>query len=149
MNHDLNYLNLNYLNFSNVPAGEILQLGASGLVERDHGRLEVCKSTFDHKIDLLEMRQQITPEGLLAAAKRFSENLGVAADDHAITGTRQGNVESAGIIQEADTLILVGAYTCKQNEILLATLEAINTRDFNFAVTTRLGGDGALILTLK
>jgi hypothetical protein len=47
---------------------------------------------------LLVVAQQRVPEGLPG------EDLGVAEDDHAVASAREGHVEPAGVVQEADAL---------------------------------------------
>jgi len=58
--------------------------------------------------------------------------LRIADDDDAVAGARHGHVEAARVVQEADTLVLVGAHARHDDQVLLATLERVHRRDLNF-----------------
>lgn len=57
------------------------------------------------------------------------EHFGVADDDDTVLGTGQGNVETARVIQETNTLMLIGSYARQDDEVLLSTLKRVNAGD--------------------
>jgi hypothetical protein len=46
----------------------------------------------------------------------------------------EGDIQPAGIIEEANSLMLVASDTAENNVVLLSSLEGINTCDFDFFV---------------
>lgn len=46
--------------------------------------------------------------------------------------TSQCNIETSGIVEETDALVLIGPHTRKDDEVLLSALECIHTCNFHF-----------------
>lgn len=46
--------------------------------------------------------------------------------------TSQCNVETSGIVEETDALVLIGPHTRQDDEVLLSALKSVHTRNFHF-----------------
>ena len=102
--------------------------GLAGLREGDHGVLEAAEGALDQAVVLLVVREELVPDGLLG------EDLGVPEDDDAVLCAREGDVEAAGVAEEADALVLVGAHAREDDVVLLAALEGVDAGDLDVLV---------------
>lgn len=89
----------------------------AGLAELDEALLEVVEGPLDQHPVLLVEAEEVVPQGLLG------QHLGVAHNDNAVAGTGQGHIQTPGVVQEADALVLVGAHARHHNQVLLPALE--------------------------
>jgi hypothetical protein len=74
----------------------------------------------------------------------LGEDFGVSDNDDAVFGPGEGDVEPAGVVEEANALVLVGANTRHNNQILLSALEGVDARHLDLLV--QLGVQRALVL---
>ena len=58
------------------------------------------------------------------------KNFGIANDNDPELGPGEGHVQSAGVVEEPDALMLVGADAGQDDEVLLTALESIHTGHF-------------------
>lgn len=66
--------------------------------------------------------------------KYLAEDLGIAQNYQAVLGTSESDVESSRIVEETNSLVLVGAHARDNDVVLFTTLERIYTGDFDFFV---------------
>ena len=52
---------------------------------------------------------------------------------------RQGDIQSSGVVQKANALVLVSSYTGQHDEIFLTSLERVNTRHLDLLETVDTG----------
>jgi hypothetical protein len=64
----------------------------------------------------------------------LAEDLGVSENDETKLGTSQGDVETAGVVQETDSLVVVGTDTRQDDVVLLTTLESVDGGNLNLLV---------------
>lgn len=64
----------------------------------------------------------------------FAQNFGVAKDDDTIFRTRESDVETSGIVQETNALMLITSNAAENNVILLSSLESVHTGHFDFFI---------------
>jgi hypothetical protein len=65
---------------------------------------------------------------------RKLDTFGVAKDYKTVLGTRQSDIQSSGIVQESNSLMLIAPDTTEDNVILFTTLKSIDAGNFDLLV---------------
>ena len=90
-----------------------------------HRLFEIVQGALDQNAVLLVEVKQMVPDGL------FGQHFWIANDNNAVARSRQGHVQAARIVQEADALVLVRAHARHDDKVLLSTLKGIHASNFN------------------
>lgn len=67
----------------------------------------------------------------------LGKNFRVADDNDSVLSSGESNVETAGIVEETDALVFVGAHTRHDDQVLLSPLECVDTRHLYALVQLR------------
>lgn len=102
--------------------------------ELNQALLQVAERSFNQTMLRFVVLEEMVPKGMLA------QNLWISQDDDTVFGTSQGDVQTTGIVQEANTLMVVGTDTRQHNVVLFSALESIDRGNFNFLVKFLLEG---------
>jgi hypothetical protein len=78
----------------------------------NHRFLQVVQASLDQNFFLLVKVQQVVPQRLLA------QHFWIADNDDTVLGACKCDVQSTGIIQETDALMLVGSHTSENDDVL-------------------------------
>lgn len=70
----------------------------------------------------------------------LAQHFRIAQDDDTILRSRESDVQTPRIVQEADTLMLIAPDAAKDDVVLLSTLERIHASNFNLLVEVLLQG---------
>ena len=118
---------------------------ALGFAELDHAGLEVVERTLYQAAVLFVVGQKVMPQRVLRKCKHpmimqrkgsryLAQDLRIAEDDDSILCTCKSNIQTTGIVEKPDSLVLVAPDTAENNVILLSSLEGIDTCDFDLLV---------------
>lgn len=131
----------------------------SGLAELHETLPQVVKWTFHQDLLLLVVVQQVIPQRLFGQGLRVSHNyhtvsvteckiINISTDFHhhfhthqylqtddrwgRLPCSSQRNIQTSGIVEETDALVLVGPHTRQDDEVLLSALKGVHTCNFHF-----------------
>jgi hypothetical protein len=116
-----------------------------GFAELDHAGLEIVERTLYQAAVVFVVGQEGVPQGMLRKYKHptvmqhdgsthLAQDLRIAKYDDSILCTCESDIQTTGIIEETDSLMLVASDTAENNVVLLSSLEGINTCDFDLLV---------------
>ena len=87
---------------------------------------------FDEAALELELVEQVVPEVVLR------QDPGIPEDDEPVLGPRQGDIQSARVVQEADAGGFVAPHTGEEDEVFLSPLETVDGGNFDLLVQLRI-----------
>lgn len=98
------------------------------------------------------MHKQAVPQGLLQKEAReynrvellsrtyLGQHFRITEDDQSVPSAGEGDIQTPRIVQEADSLMLVGTHAGQDDVVLLASLEGVNRCNLNLLIELRAKG---------
>lgn len=117
-------------------------MDGTGLEQLQEGLAHGRKTALHQQALLLEIHDEMVPERVT------SQHPGIPQHHQSVSGTREGHIETPGIGEESNALVVVGTDAGEDDVVLLTALESIDGGHFDLGVEVLAEGAGELHVLL-